>query len=136
MKTIQGVLLCALLAAMTALVGHTILLVRAATAVVVTVPVEIDSTRAALVAQIEGTRRDLSQQVTAARQLRRNSRLYRLLGVKAPEEVARADLSLDISKGANFSLIESALIYFAGRPDASLADVIAFIDSRSFDLRQ
>jgi hypothetical protein len=68
MKTIQGVLLCALLAAITALVGYTILLVRSATVVVATVPVEIDSTRVALVAQMESTRRDLSQQVTAARQ--------------------------------------------------------------------
>ena len=41
MKTIQRVLLCALLAAMTALVGYTILLVRAATAVAVAIPVEI-----------------------------------------------------------------------------------------------
>ncbi len=68
MKTIQAVLLCALLAALTALVGYTILLVRTATAVVASVPVEIDSTRVALVAQMEGTRSDLNQQVTAARQ--------------------------------------------------------------------
>jgi hypothetical protein len=68
MKTIHAVLLCALLAAMTALVGYTILLVRTATAVVANVPVQIDSTRVALVAQMEGTRRDLNQQVTAARQ--------------------------------------------------------------------
>ena len=68
MKTIQGVLLCALLAALTALVGYAILLVRAATTAVNAVPVEIDSTRAALVAQIESTHRDLIQQVTAARQ--------------------------------------------------------------------
>jgi len=68
MKTIQGVLLCALLAAITALVGYTILLVRAATVVVAGVPAQIDSTQAALVAQLEGTRSDLYRQVTAARQ--------------------------------------------------------------------
>lgn len=68
MKTIQGVLLCTLLAAMTVLVGYTILLVRSVAAVTAAIPSEIDCTRVALVAQIESTRRDLNQQVTAARQ--------------------------------------------------------------------
>jgi hypothetical protein len=68
MKTIHGVLLCILLAAMTVLVGYAILLVRTVTAVTAAIPSEIDCTRVALVAQIEGTRRDLNQQVTAARQ--------------------------------------------------------------------
>jgi hypothetical protein len=68
MKTIQRVLLCALLAAVTVLAGYIILLVRAATAVAVAIPVEIECTRVALVNQVESTRRDLNLQVTAARQ--------------------------------------------------------------------
>jgi spore coat polysaccharide biosynthesis protein SpsF len=78
---------------------------------------------------------DPIERASATHYLRHNSRLYRLLGVKAPEEVARADLSLDVSKGADFSLMESGLIYFSGRPNASLADIIAFIDSHPHDSR-
>jgi hypothetical protein len=68
MKTIQGVLLCSLLAAMTVLVGYIIMLVRAATEVVAAIPVQIECTRTALVNQVEATRRDLTSQLIAARQ--------------------------------------------------------------------
>jgi hypothetical protein len=68
MKTIQGILLCILLAAVSALVGCTILLVRAATVAVAAMPVEIECTRAALVNQVEATRRELTLQIAAARQ--------------------------------------------------------------------
>ena len=68
MKTVQSVLYCVLLAAMTALVGYTILLVRTATSVSAAIPVQIECTRTALVTQLEATRRDLDRQITASRQ--------------------------------------------------------------------
>jgi hypothetical protein len=111
MKTIQGVLLCALLAAITALVGYTILLVRSATAVVATVPVEIDSTRVALVAQMEGTRRDLNRQVTAARQdvLGRTERQAAALRMDVMAEVAGFRETADRRLGDTLARADRAL---------------------------
>jgi len=67
MKTIQQVLLCALLAALTTLAVAATLFVRAATATVAAVPPEIRLTRAALLQQVDAARQDLSRQVAAAR---------------------------------------------------------------------
>jgi hypothetical protein len=111
MKTIQGVLLCALLAALTALVGYAILLVRAATTAVNAVPVEIDSTRAALVAQIESTHRDLIQQVTAARQdvLGRTERQAAALRVDVMAQVAGFRETADRRLGDTLARADRAL---------------------------
>jgi hypothetical protein len=111
MKTVQGVLLCALLAAMTALAGYTILLVRTATAVVATVPVQIDSTRVALVAQIDSTRRDLNLQVTAARQdvLGRTERQAAALRMDVMAEVAGFRETADRRLGDSLARADRAL---------------------------
>jgi len=68
MKTVQSVLHCILLAAMAALTGYIILLVRTATAVAAAIPGQIECARAALVNQVEAARRDVDRQITAARQ--------------------------------------------------------------------
>ena len=67
MKTVRQVLVCALLAALTALAVAAIILVRAATATVAAIPVEILETRAALVAEAHAARQDLDHQIAATR---------------------------------------------------------------------
>jgi len=67
MKTLRQVLICALLAALTALALAATLFVRAATATVAAVPAEIRLTRAALVHQADAARQDLTHQIAAAR---------------------------------------------------------------------
>lgn len=67
MKTVQQVLVCALLAALSALAVAATVFVRAATATVAAVPAEIRLTRAALVHQADAARQDLTRQVAAAR---------------------------------------------------------------------
>ena len=67
MKTLRQVLICALLAALTALALAATLFVRAATATVAAVPAEIRLTRAALVHQADAARQDLTHQLAAAR---------------------------------------------------------------------
>ena len=111
MKTIQRVLLCALLAAMTALVGYTILLVRAATAVAVAIPVEIECTRVALVNQVEATRRDLTLQLTAARQdvLGRTERQAAALRTDVMAEVAGFRETADRRLGDTLARTDRAL---------------------------
>jgi hypothetical protein len=66
MKTVQ-MFHCALLAALTALAVSATLLVRAATATVAAVPVEIRLTRQALIREADAARQDLTSQVAAAR---------------------------------------------------------------------
>ncbi|HUA61545.1 MAG TPA: hypothetical protein VML19_22490 [Verrucomicrobiae bacterium] len=67
MKTVQGVLHCVLLAAVTALVGYIILLVRTATTVAAAIPGQIESTRIELTGQVDAVRRDLDRQINATR---------------------------------------------------------------------
>ncbi len=71
MKTVQQVLLCALLAALTVLAGYTAVLIRTATDAVAVIPRELALTRSALLAEAHETRRDVLQrterQVAAAR---------------------------------------------------------------------
>jgi spore coat polysaccharide biosynthesis protein SpsF len=61
--------------------------------------------------------------------LRRNSRLYRLLGVSAPEALQRPDLRLDVDGEAALAGLESLLSHFAGRPDFSLGEMIAVLEA-------
>ena len=67
MKTVQQLLICGLLAALTALAVAATVFVRAATATVAAVPAEIRLTRAALVHQADAARQDLTHQLAAAR---------------------------------------------------------------------
>ncbi len=71
MKTIQQVLLCALLAALTALAGYAAILIHTATLAVAAVPQEFALTRSELLAEARAARRDLlartERQVTGMR---------------------------------------------------------------------
>lgn len=67
MKTVQQVLICGLLAALTALAVAATMFVRAATATVAAVPAEIRLTRAALLHEADAARQDLTHQIAAAR---------------------------------------------------------------------
>ncbi|MGO9229925.1 MAG: hypothetical protein ACLQKA_12070 [Bryobacteraceae bacterium] len=67
MKTVQQVLVCALLVAFTALGVAATIFVRAATVTVAAVPAEIRLTRAALVEQAGAARQDLTRQIAATR---------------------------------------------------------------------
>jgi len=68
MKTLQQILVCAFLAALTALVVCAILLLRAATATVAAIPGEIEATRQELIGVVEAVRNDLTAQVESTRQ--------------------------------------------------------------------
>jgi hypothetical protein len=111
MKTIQNVLLCTLLAALSALVGYTILLVRAATAVAAAIPSEIECTRVALVNQVEATRRDLNLQITAARHdvLGRTERQTAALRTDVMAEVAGIRETADRRLGDTLARADRAL---------------------------
>jgi len=67
MKMVRQLLICALLAALTALAVSAALFVRAATATVAAVPAEIRATRAALVGEADAARQDLTRQLAATR---------------------------------------------------------------------
>jgi hypothetical protein len=59
MKTLQQVLLCAFLAALTALAGYTAMLIHTATRTVAAIPSELAATRTALIEETRAARRDL-----------------------------------------------------------------------------
>lgn len=63
--------------------------------------------------------------------LRRNSRLYRLLGVKAEGDLDRPDLALDVTREADMDFVTSILRHFDGRIDFSLREIIAYVDART-----
>lgn len=71
MQLLRTALICALLAAFTALVIFAILLVRTATTVIAALPetvsAEAQTTRTALIGQITATRKDLVSQIEGAR---------------------------------------------------------------------
>jgi hypothetical protein len=67
MKTVQHFLVCALLAALTALAVYATLLVRTAASAVAAIPGEIGTTRSALTGEIAAAREDLTRQIAAAR---------------------------------------------------------------------
>ena len=67
MKKVQQFLICALLAALTALAVSAALFVRAATATIAAVPAEIRATRAALAGEADAARQDLTRQLAATR---------------------------------------------------------------------
>jgi len=67
MKTVQQMLICGLLAALTTLAVAATVFVRAATATVAAVPAEIRLTRTALLQEAGAARQDLTRQIAAAR---------------------------------------------------------------------
>jgi len=100
MKTLYRLFLCALLAALTGLAVCAIVLVRAATAAVATLPSEAAATRAALLAEVQAARRDLLQrserQIAALRRdvLAEASEIRETADRRAGDTLARADTAL------------------------------------------
>ncbi|SPE26006.1 exported hypothetical protein [Candidatus Sulfopaludibacter sp. SbA3] len=101
MKTIQQVLVCALLAALTALAGYTALLIHAATQAVAAIPGEIAATRNGLLQEVRAARRDLlvrtERQVAALRAdtMTQVSQIRETADRRVGDTLARADAALD-----------------------------------------
>jgi hypothetical protein len=101
MKTLQQVLLCAFLTALTALAGYTALLIHAATQTVAALPAEFAATRSALVQEIRAARSDLlirsERQIAALRKdtLSQVSEIRETADRRIGDTLARADTALD-----------------------------------------
>jgi spore coat polysaccharide biosynthesis protein SpsF (cytidylyltransferase family) len=63
--------------------------------------------------------------------IRQNPGLYRVRNIEAPSEFHRPDLELEVDTPEDLVVMAAVLEHFAGRPDFSLADVIAFMDAHS-----
>ncbi|MHB8885123.1 MAG: cytidylyltransferase domain-containing protein [Methylovirgula sp.] len=72
---------------------------------------------------------DPAERESAALYLRRNSRLYRLLGVKAPEPLQRPEVRFDVESAADIARLELLLRHFAGRIDFGLEEMLAAFDA-------
>jgi ABC-type transporter Mla subunit MlaD len=110
-KVLQQILVCAFLAALTALVVCAILLLRAATATVSAIPGELEGTRAELIGVVEAAREDLAAQVGFARQdvLARSERQLAALRTDALTEVAEIRKMVDRRLGDTLARADTAL---------------------------
>jgi ABC-type transporter Mla subunit MlaD len=111
MKTFQQILVCALLAALTALVVCAILLLRAATATVAAIPGEVEAVRRGLIGVVEAARKDLTAQVESARRdvLPRIERQSAALRMDVMAEVAEARKVADRRLGDTLARADTAL---------------------------
>ena len=111
MKTFQQILVCAFLAALTALVLCAILLLRAATATVAAIPGQLEATRRELVGVVEAARKDLTAQVESARQdvLTRSERQSAALRTDVMAEVAEIRKMADRRLGDTLARADTAL---------------------------
>jgi hypothetical protein len=122
MKTVQQTLACILLAAVASLAVYCVLLVRAATWAVAALPIQIQTTRAALIGEISATRVDLMQQIAASR--------HDLVGLTQREaDALRKDLMTEAE--AIRTTTDRRLGDTLSRVDIALADV----DSLRLDLK-
>jgi hypothetical protein len=100
MKSIQQILVCALLAALTVLAVYAGLLVRAATLTITALPGEVRETRAALLAEIAAARKDVltrsELQVSALRKdvLAETAQIRETADRRIGDTLARADRAL------------------------------------------
>ena len=110
-QTLKTVLMCLLLAVLSAIGVSAFLLVRATTAVVAAVPGEIQATRAALVSEIQATRNDLTGQVRSAREdlLGRTERQVAGLRGDVMGEVAEIRVAADRRVGDTLGRVDTAL---------------------------
>ena len=111
MKTFQQILVCAFLAALTALVVCAIFLLRAATATVAAIPGEVEATRRELIGVVEAVRKDLTAQVESARQdvLTRSERQSAALRTDVMTEVAEIRKMADRRLGDTLARADTAL---------------------------
>jgi hypothetical protein len=100
MKKVQQALVCALLAALTALVVYAVLLVRTATAIMAALPAEVTCTRAALIAEVTAARKDAlarsERQIAALRKdvLAEAAQIRETADRRIGDTLARADTAL------------------------------------------
>jgi hypothetical protein len=110
-KTVQQVLVCTLLAALTALAVYGILLLQAARVTLAAIPAEMQSTRAALLAEVEATRGDLIGEIGAARRdvLVRTERQVAALRTDMLAEAGEMRRTADRRLGDTLARVDSAL---------------------------
>jgi len=111
MKTLQQICVCAFLAALTALIVFSILLVRTMNAVAAAIPAQVDATRAALVAELEATRSDAIGQISQARRdaLQRADRQVTALRQGVLDEADRMRETADRRIGDTLNRADAAL---------------------------
>lgn len=100
MKTMQQGLLCALLAALTALAGYTAMLIHTATQTMAAVPQEIAETRRALLAEVHASRVDV---------LMRSERQFAALRSDATAQISDIRETADRRIGDTLARVDSAL---------------------------
>jgi hypothetical protein len=110
-KTVQQLLVCTLLAALTALAAYAILLLNAARVTVAAIPREIAATRSALVLEIAAARSDLTRQIAVGRRdlLALTSRQATALRTESLAEVAEIRKSADRRLGDTLARVDTAL---------------------------
>jgi hypothetical protein len=110
-KTVQQVLVCTLLAALTALAAYGALLLQAARTTLAAIPNEIQVTRAALLAEVDATRGDLTGQIGAARRdvLVRSERQMAALRTDTLAEAGEVRRTADRRLGDTLARVDAAL---------------------------
>lgn len=111
MKTVQQLLVCTLLAALTALAAYAILLLNAARVTVAAIPKEIASTRSALLSEIAAARCDLTRQIAVARRdlLTLTNRQATALRTESLAEIAEMRKTADRRLGDTLARVDTAL---------------------------
>ena len=111
MKTVQQILVCALLAALTAVAVYVILLLNTARHAVAAVPGEIQAARSALVAEVAAARCDLTGQIGAARRevLSLANRQLTALRGESLAEVGEIRKTADRRLGDTLARVDTAL---------------------------
>jgi len=105
MKTLQQILLCTFLAALTALAAYTAILIHTATQAVAAIPGEIAATRGALLQEARAARRDVlvrsERQAAALRSdaMTQVSQIRETADRRIGDTLARADAALDAVNG-------------------------------------
>ena len=127
MKTLQQILVCAFLAAVTVLAVDATFLLRAATATVAAIPGEVDATRRELIGVVEAARKDLTTQVEAARQdvLARSERQSAAVRTDVMTEVAEIRKMADRRLGDTLARADTAL----GTVEALRRDLQPILDN-------
>ncbi len=112
MKTVQQLLVCTLLAALTALAGYTILLLEATRKTVAAIPGEIQLTRSALLSEAAAARVDLTGQIAAARRdvLALTDRQATALRTESLAEIGEIRKAADRRLGDSLARVDTALV--------------------------
>ena len=111
MKTLQQILVCALLAALVAVAAYAALVLQATRATLAAIPSEIECTRTQLLAEVTAARHDLSRQIGAARTdlLVRTERQVASLRTDTLAEVGEIRKTADRRLGDTLGRVDTAL---------------------------